>query len=173
MTAAQSQGERAAAAPSVELAWRVWLLPAHPLRAGLALSVCLLTVAFAWSLSGSVLLTAVAGLLLLASLSQFLLPTDFRLSDESVQVKNLLYRRQRRWSEFRGYARAGERLKLLTLPPGSRLDNYRSQLLLLPAGAQGEAVMDCVRARLAPAAPAPGEAPVTAEAAGAGGEERA
>jgi len=133
------------------LAWRVWLLTAHPWRGALAILVCLLTTSFAWGLSGSVLLTAVAGLLLAASLSQFLLPTRFALDAETLRVSNPLYRRTRRWSEFRGYARAGERLKLLTLPPGSRLDNYRSLLLLLPPGAAGEAVVARVRARLAPA----------------------
>jgi hypothetical protein len=153
VTAAASQGERATA-PDTELVWRVWLLPAHPLRGGFALAVCALTVVFAWSLSRSVLLGAVAGLVLIASLSQFLLPTHFALSGESVRVSNLLYRRTRRWSEFRGYARAGARLKLLTLPPGSRLDNYRGQLLLLPPGEAGEAVLAQVRARFAPAAEA-------------------
>jgi len=134
------------------LAWRVWLLPTHPRRGALAIAVCLLTTSFAWALSQSALLTAVAGLLLVASLSQFLLPTRFALDAETLRVSNLLYRRTRHWSEFRGYARAGGRLKLLTLPPGSRLDNYRSQLLLLPPGAEGEAIVARVRARFAPAA---------------------
>lgn len=171
MTAAESQGERAERAPTGELVWRVWLLPAHPLRGGLAVAVCLLTTAFAWSLSASALLTAVAGLTLVASLSQFLLPTRFALNGESLRVSNLLYRRTRRWSEFRGYARAGTRLKLLTLPPGSRLDNYRSQLLLLPPGEAAEAVLAFVRARLetaAPAAEAAAAAAISMAGAGAG-----
>lgn len=156
---------QASAAVGDALAWRVWLLPAHPRRAALAIGVCLLTTSFAWALSQSVLLTAVAGLLLAASISQFLLPTHFALDDESLRVRNLLYRRTRRWSEFRGYARAGGRLKLLTLPPGSRLDNYRGLLLLLPPGAAGEAVVARVRARLAPP---PSETAAESAAAGDG-----
>lgn len=155
----------ASAAVGDALAWRVWLLRAHPRRGALAILVCLLTISFAWALSESALLTAVAGLLLVASLSQFLLPTHFALDAESLRVRNLLYRRTRRWSEFRGYARAGNRLKLLTLPPGSRLDNYRSLLLLLPPGADGEAVVARVRARLAPP---PAETAAGSAAAGEG-----
>ena len=155
MTAA-AEREPTPPTPVETLEWRVWLLTGHPGRAGLAVAVCALTVWFTHSLSGSTWLAGFAAFVLFASLSHFFLPTRFQLDAEAVRVSNLLYRRRRLWTEFRGFARSGPRLKLLTLPPGSRLDNYRGMLLLLPAGEAGDEAVRFVRARL-DAGEAPGE----------------
>jgi len=146
--AAATEPDQTTDSSEATLDWRVWLLTAHPARGGLAVAVCALTVWFTHSLSGSAFLAGFAAFVLLASLSHFFLPTTFHLDTEAVRISNPLYRRRRLWREFRGYARAGARLKLLTLPPGSRLDNYRGMLLLLPPGEPGEAAVRFVRARL-------------------------
>ncbi len=131
-----------------ELAWRVWLLRRHPWKGLMAFGVAVFTVWFTVSLSGSAWLGGFAAFVLFASLSHFFLPTRYRLDGEAVRVSNLLYRRRRTWTEFRGFARSGPRLKLLTLPPGSRLDNYRGMMLLLPDAA--DEVIAYIRARLGP-----------------------
>ncbi len=130
-----------------ELEWSVWLLSRHPWKGLLAIGVGMLTIWFALSLTGSTWLGATAAFILLASLSHFFLPTRYRLDQEAVRVSNLLYWRRRPWGEFRGFARSGPRIKLLTLPPGSRLDNYRGMLLLLPEAP--EEVLAFIRTRLA------------------------
>jgi hypothetical protein len=132
--------------PAERLEWRVFLLGRHPLRGLLALAVCAFTTWFAWSLSQSPWITAVAAFILMASLSSFFFPTFYRLDAEAVLVRNPLYWRRRLWSEFRGLRREGPRLKLLTLPGNSRLDNYRGMLLLLPEDA--EPVVDFVMRRI-------------------------
>ncbi len=129
------------------LGWRIWLLARHPWRGCMAGAVSAFTVWFVTDLSGSAWLGGFASFVLLASLSHFFLPTRYHLDEEAVRVSNLIYWRRRKWQEFRGYARSGPRLKLLTLPPGSRLDNYRGMLLILPDDA--DAVVAFVRARLA------------------------
>lgn len=138
--------ESAASETAETLAWRVWLLGRHPWKGLLAFAVAGFTVWFTLSLSGSAWLGGFAAFVLFASLSHFFLPTSYRLDAEAVRVSNLLYWRRRAWSEFRGFARSGPRLKLLTLPPGSRLDNYRGMLLILPD--EAEAAVDFIRARL-------------------------
>ena len=118
------------------------------LSSALTVAVSALTVWFTYSLSSSAWLAGFAAFVLFASLSHFFLPTRFRFDEDAVRVSNLIYRRRRLWKEFRGYARSGPRLKLLTLPPGSRLDNYRGMLLLLPPGELAEDAVRFVRARL-------------------------
>lgn len=110
------------------------------------MSVCAYAVWFAWSLSGSAWLGGFAGIVLVASLSSFFFPTRYRLDADGVRVVNLLYRRTRPWSEFRGLSRQDNRLKLLTLPYDSRLDNYRGMLLILPDDT--EPVLAFVRSRI-------------------------
>ncbi len=147
MAAEGTAPEKAEDAASAEgPSWRVWLLVEHPWKGLLAAAVSIFTVWFAVSLSGSAWLGGFAAFILLASLSHFFLPTRYALDEKAVRVSNLLYWRRRAWSEFRGFARSGSRLKLLTLPPGSRLDNYRGMLLMLPA--DPEPVLRYVRERL-------------------------
>ena len=129
-----------------EISWRIWLLVEHPWKGLLATAVSLFTIWFTVNLSGSAWLGGFAAFVLLASLSHFFLPTRYSLDAEAARVSNLLYWRRRPWTEFRGFARSGSRMKLLTLPPGSRLDNYRGMLLMLPPDA--DAVLRFVRARL-------------------------
>ena len=110
----------------------------HALALGLGIarnvpdSVVLAAAAVALLMPGLISdLGGLAAFVLLASLSSFFFPTRTRLDPEAVRVTNPLYWRRRAWSEFRGFSRSGPRLKLLSLPPGSRLDNYRGMLVLL------------------------------------------
>jgi hypothetical protein len=140
-----------------ELEWTIWLLTRHPWKGLLAIGVGMLTIWFTLSLTGSTWLGGIAAFILLASLSHFFLPTRYHLDEKAVRVSNILYWRRRPWSEFRGFARSGPRIKLLTLPPGSRLDNYRGMLLLLPEAP--EEALAFIRDRLADPEPDGGESP--------------
>jgi len=126
--------------------WTIFLLARHPGRGGLALAVCAFTTWFAWSLTHSAWLAGMAAFVLVASLATFFFPTRFTLDGEGVRVVNLIYRRKRAWREFRGLRRQGDRLKLLTLPYDSRLDNYRGMLLILPE--DHETIVEFIRRKL-------------------------
>ena len=91
-------------------------------------------------------MAGVAAFILIASLSNFFLPTRYRLSEESVHVGNLFYRRTRKWTEFRRCRSGRGGVKLLTLPRDSRLDNFRGMLILLPE--DGDAILAFIRGRL-------------------------
>lgn len=144
--ATQPHDDAAAGSRPAAIEWRVWLLARHPWRGLLGIAVSAFTIWFTIDLSGSTWLGGFAAFVMLATLSHFFLPTSYRLDAEAVRVSNPLYWRRRRWSEFRGFARSGPRIKLLTLPPGSRLDNYRGMLLLLPP--ESDAVIAFIKARL-------------------------
>ena len=133
-------------ADEASISWTVFLLAKHPRRGALALLVILFTTWFTWDFTGSSWMAGVAAFVLVASLSNFFFPTRFRIDGESVRISNLFYRRTRRWSEFRQLRRQGGRLKLLTLPHESRLDNFRGMLLFLPE--ESDAILSFVRERL-------------------------
>ncbi len=154
-TGVQENHQAPPAKAAGKLEWTIWLLTRHPWKGLMAIGVGLLTIWFTLSLTGSAWLGGIAAFVLLASLSHFFLPTRYQLDEEFVRVSNILYWRRRPWSEFRGFARSGPRIKLLTLPPGSRLDNYRGMLLLLPEAP--EEALAFIRARLEPPEPASGE----------------
>ena len=87
-----------------------------------------------------------AAFVLVASLSSFFFPTRYSLDSDGVRVINFIYRRKRSWTEFRDLRRQEGRVKLLTLPYDSRLDNYRGMLLILPE--DSEPVLAFLRARI-------------------------
>ncbi len=142
-------GEAAGINPTVEAAsieWTVFLLRRHPWRGLLAVAVCAVTISFVWSFTSSAWITGVATFILLASLSSFFFPTRFQLDGEKIRMSNALYRRTRKWSEFRGMRQHEDRLKLITLPYDSRLDNYRGMLLILPE--ERDPVLAFIRRRI-------------------------
>ncbi|MCP4544990.1 MAG: hypothetical protein GY835_00835 [bacterium] len=129
-----------------KIEWSVFLLEKNPGRGVMALAVVAFTAYFVWSLMESAWLTGVSVFILIASLSTFFFPTRFRLDAETVAVRNLFYWRTRKWSEFRGMRRNGDKIKLVTFTRDSRLDNYRGMLIMLPE--DDEAVLDFIRLRL-------------------------
>jgi hypothetical protein len=131
---------------SGSLGWTVWLVRNHPWRGLLAGAVSGYTVWFTWSYTSSGWLAGFAAFVMLASLSSFFLPTSYAMDGEKVMVKNPIYRRTRKWDEFRGMKKAGDKLKLTTFSRDSRLDNYRGMLLLLPP--QADEIIDFIRQRL-------------------------
>ncbi len=113
------------------LEWKIFLLASQPGRGIMAVAVCMVTLWFTQSLGGSAWITGVAAFILLASLSNFLLPTRYRFDSTHVLVRNPLHWRRRAWTEFRAFTRAGDRVNLRTLPHESRLDHYRGMLIIM------------------------------------------
>lgn len=74
--------------------------------------------------------TIVALFVLLIMVLPYYLPTSFILTDEGVE-KNMLFSKQKRsWSEFSRYSVEKNVIKLFTMKKESRLDNYRSLLII-------------------------------------------
>jgi len=73
----------------------------------------------------SPLLGLIAGLLLIASISDFLFPLHYQLTEKGVAARGLLHRRYLAWALVRRVARDELGVKLSPLPRPSRLDAYR------------------------------------------------
>jgi hypothetical protein len=73
--------------------------------------------------------SAAAGILtlvlLLGSLSDYLLPVRYRLGPEGIQARGLLFRRMMQWSQVRRILRDPAGVKLSPLPRHSRREAYR------------------------------------------------
>jgi hypothetical protein len=73
----------------------------------------------------SPVLGMLAGALLTASISDYLFPLGFHLSDDGVGARGLLTRRRMSWSQIRGVRRDKLGVKLSPLSRRSRLEAYR------------------------------------------------
>jgi len=126
---------------------------AHPARrrlgtAALAVAVAVLAAVLAGAALGSGVrwLKWVFALLLLSSISRFLLPTTFVLDDDGIAVRHLGTTRKRRWDEIRRIE-LGARAALLSPFDAPRaLDRFRAILVDLD-GAPPEARAALERAR--------------------------
>jgi hypothetical protein len=97
-----------------------------------------------------------APLFVLASLGSFLLPTEYRLTQDAVEVRSLGVVRVRPWAEVRRVVDEGSGALLSPFESKSWLDPYRSIRLLY--GGNRDQVLAFVQGRVA----------VTVSAAGAG-----
>lgn len=127
--------------------WKVFLFSRHPARGAMAAAVLMVTLAFVHNMAGSAWLTGLATFILLVSLSNFFLPTQYKMDATHVELRNPLYRRRRAWTEFRGVSHDGLRLKLRTISRPSRLDNYRGMLIQMDPD-RGQEILDYARARI-------------------------
>jgi hypothetical protein len=87
-----------------------------------------------------------APLFVLASLGSFLLPTEYRLSKDAVEVRSLGVARVRPWSEVRRVVDEGSGVLLSPFESRSWLDPYRSIRLLY--GGNRDQVLAFVQARV-------------------------
>jgi len=120
------------------LEWRIFLLGSEPKRGLLVVLVSAVTLWFVHDFAGSAWITGFAAFILLASLSNFLLPTRYRLDDTHALISNPLYWRKRAWTEFRAISHRGDRVNLRTLPHESRLDHYRGMLIIMDPARRDE-----------------------------------
>jgi hypothetical protein len=73
----------------------------------------------------SPILGALSMCLLTASISEFLFPMHYRLTEDGVSMRGLLTRRKMAWRSVRRVARDDLGVKLSPLPRHSRLEAYR------------------------------------------------
>lgn len=75
--------------------------------------------------TSSVLLTGLAVIIMLGSMSSFFLPTIYELDQKTVRIKFFLTRREREWSAFRSFYVDKNGVLLSPFAKRSRLENFR------------------------------------------------
>jgi hypothetical protein len=107
------------------LVWTVHLARRRPRRTAASLLVIAAGSIAAGYGFQSPLLGLLAAFLLLASISDYLLPIRFALSPEGAEARGLLHRRRMPWDRVRRVLRDDRGVKLSPLPRHSRLEPYR------------------------------------------------
>lgn len=74
--------------------------------------------------------TFIATFVLIIMVLPYYLPTTYTLTEEGVTRKMLFSKQSRAWSEFNRYKSDKNTIQLYTMKKSSRLDNYRSFLLI-------------------------------------------
>ena len=138
---------RRGAEPQEELRWMAWPARERPLAAAvLVVGTVVLGVLIAQGTRDLVLGIA-APVFVLASLGSFLLPTEYRLTKEAVEVRSLGVARVRPWAEVRRVEDEGPGSVFLSpFETRSWLDPYRGIRLL--CGGNRDRVLAFVEARV-------------------------
>jgi hypothetical protein len=118
------------------LIWSLHLAARRPRRAVAALSVIALASLVAGYGFGSPLLGVLACLLLIASVSDYLFPLRFVLSESGVEARSLVHRRRMSWSQVKSVRRDNLGVKLSPLARPSRLEAYRGIYLWFEGNAE-------------------------------------
>ena len=74
--------------------------------------------------------TLIATFVLIIMVIPYYLPTTYLLTEEGIMRKMLFSKQSRAWSEFNRYNSDKNTIQLYTMKKSSRLDNYRSFLLI-------------------------------------------
>ena len=123
MRPGQAPAERNVPTPSIE--WSIHLARRRPRQAAGAIGLIVLGAAAAGFGFGSALLGGLAAILLVASVSDYLFPLRFALTEAGAEARGALLRRRIAWSQVRRARRDHLGVKLSPLPRHSRLDAYR------------------------------------------------
>jgi hypothetical protein len=137
------------AAGGDEVAWSVWPARRRPLAAIVLLAGAVVLGILVGRGTQDKVLGIAAPLFVLASVSSFLLPTDYRLTRDAVIVRSLGVERVRPWSEMRRFEADRSGVFLSPFEKRNWLDAYRG--VRLDPGGNRDQVVAFVQARLAPA----------------------
>ncbi|MBN2781483.1 MAG: hypothetical protein JXR21_05925 [Candidatus Marinimicrobia bacterium] len=132
------------------LTWKVQLARRNPARAISVLLLILICTYFVYFTLNDILLSLIAFLVLFLMVIPYYVPVTFILTDESIIRKMPFSKQVRFWNEFKRYDVDRNNIKLYTMSQSSRLDNYRSLLLICSKNA--EDVLAIVREKIDPAA---------------------
>lgn len=129
------------------ISWKVFLAAQNPARAVSAAVIILICTYFVHLTLKDILLSIIAFIVLLLMVLPYYLPVRFTLYEEGVGKKMPLSRQFRSWEEFHRFDHDKKNIKLYTMNRQSRLDNYRSFLLI--TGKNTEEVLEIVRRKIA------------------------
>ena len=112
------------------LTWKIHMARRNPARAVSVMVLILICAYFIHYTMEDFFFTLVTTFVLIIMVLPYYLPTTFILSEEGVVKKMLFSTQTRSWSEFNRYAVEKNIIKLYTMKKESRLDNYRSFLII-------------------------------------------
>lgn len=139
--------DREGAGAGTALTWTAWPARERPLAAAVIMASLVILGLLVARATGDRVLGVAAPAFVLFSLSSFLFPTAYRLTDETLEVRSLGVARQRPWSEMRRMSVDRTGVFLSPFERRSWLEAYRGVRLLF--GGNRDQVVAFVEARLA------------------------
>lgn len=109
-----------------EVSWRTHPWRRRPLRGAFGLLTAGAALALVQAAGGSPPLTAAGALLLFSQLWPFYLPVRYRVDQEGILIDNGLWRRRRRWAEFRSWQPLPEGALVSPFARACRRDRWRA-----------------------------------------------
>ncbi|MFA6618532.1 MAG: hypothetical protein WCT23_05635 [Candidatus Neomarinimicrobiota bacterium] len=114
----------------VLLSWKVHLAKKNPSRAIAAAVLIIICVYFIFLTLQDPFLTLISFFILVMMVLPYYLPNTYILTEEGIIKKMILSKKSRNWKEFARYKVGKSAIQLYTLNKESRLDNYRSFLII-------------------------------------------
>ena len=123
----------------------------HPVTRKTAISILVVLFLLAvWLVvyvtTSSLLLTGLAVIIMLGSMSSFFLPTRYELDQDKVRIRFLFTNRQREWSAFRSFYVDKNGVLLSPFAKPSRLENFRG--VYVRFSRNKDQVVDFVRSKI-------------------------
>jgi hypothetical protein len=140
-----------------ELSWSAWPARERPLAAAVVVAASIVLGVLVEQGTHDVVLGVAAPAVILFAVSSWLLPTAYRLTEESLEVRSLGVSRVRPWTEMRRMSVDATGVFVSPFAARHWLDAYRGVRILF--GGNRDQVVAFVEARLADAGPAGGDAP--------------
>lgn len=112
------------------LSWKIHMARRNPSRSIAVVILILICSYFIFYTMEDFFFTLIATFVLIIMVLPYYLPTTYTLTEEGVRRKMLFSNQSRAWSEFNRYDSDKNAIKLYTMKQSSRLDNYRSFLLI-------------------------------------------
>ncbi|MCJ7491318.1 MAG: hypothetical protein MUP15_04085 [Dehalococcoidia bacterium] len=129
---------------NAHLSWSAHPAREQPGRTLVALALIGFVGWLAYEGGGTWAWAAVAVACLLGATASYFCPSRYRLTAEDVEITGWLPRTRRPLSDFRGYDRHGDQVRLCTFTSAHRLDRFRALRMYLPDDA--EAVLQFLEA---------------------------
>jgi len=154
-------GQETRSCPTIapRLAWSVHLARRQPHRTTWLLAMVAFAVTTAGIGFGSIVLGLLAGVLLVASVAEYLFPVHYTMDGSGVSARGLWQRRSMKWSQVRRVIRDEMGVKLSPLPRPSRLEAYRGIYAWFSENNQDE-VMAAITYLTSPEAAGGGDRPL-------------
>jgi hypothetical protein len=144
--AARTEPDLSAVSVGSTLAWRVWPARERPLAAVILAASCAILGILVRRATGDAVLGVAAPVFLLGSLSAFLFPTEYRLTEEAIEVRSLGVTRSRPWTEMRRMTVDATGVFLSPFEKRNWLEAYRGLRLLF--GGNRDQVVSFAEARI-------------------------
>lgn len=128
------------------LTWKVWPARERPLAALVLLASTIVLGVLVRRATGDAVLGIAAPVFVLGSLAAFLFPTEYRLTNEAIEVRTLGVSRSRPWSEMRRMTVDRTGVFLSPFEKRSWLEAYRGLRLLF--GGNRDQVVSFAEARI-------------------------